>query len=156
MLHEIADSKLCFLNGKGKLATRGSFIEDNGVLYSNDSFREPKKKSCCLSPYYNGYYDRIWGRWSEYDSGFRLNAGDAYDLKMEIAEEEGYYPLPADTYIEFTDGCIIMCSDDDEFFIDGEGNILVFDDDDYDSRIYAAAEECADMTFPEVDADADT
>ena len=37
---EIGSSKLAFLDEKGEICTIGDFIEDNGILYSNSSYRE--------------------------------------------------------------------------------------------------------------------
>ncbi|MBQ3037725.1 MAG: hypothetical protein IJD30_00955 [Clostridia bacterium] len=39
ILNEI-DSKMAFLDGNGDVYTVGNFIEDNGILYSNESYKE--------------------------------------------------------------------------------------------------------------------
>lgn len=46
ILEELAKSKLCFLNSKGQIYTmsgNSDYIIDNGIIYSNDSYKIPKE-----------------------------------------------------------------------------------------------------------------
>lgn len=61
LLENVADSKLCFLEGTGDITTLGNFIEDCGCLYSNSSYQydwyaytAPKR--------WNSYN---WDKWDE-------------------------------------------------------------------------------------------
>lgn len=95
-LFAVANSKLCFLSGKGKLATRGEFTEQNGVLYSNTSFREARVKTAKLAdkwsyePYAGWNYDDAWDCKSGYGGYcFSLSQSEKEDLRKEIEEYEG-------------------------------------------------------------------
>lgn len=39
LLYRLADSKLAFIDGEGHISYVGEFIEDNGILYSNTSYK---------------------------------------------------------------------------------------------------------------------
>lgn len=43
-VYDLAQSKLCFLDSSGYVATVGNFItdEDSGIIYSNDSYKKPR------------------------------------------------------------------------------------------------------------------
>lgn len=59
----LGTSKLALLTPEHDLITYGKFIEDNGVLYSNDTYKRPKYKYYN----YNAYYDEFYDRYYNYD-----------------------------------------------------------------------------------------
>jgi hypothetical protein len=142
MLFELADSKLCFLTKKGKLATRGNFIERDGVLYSNTSFEEDK-----LLKYWNAGWDVSgydWGNISAYPSykpSFRLNDYDMNQFIEELASDYGYYPVPSGSVVYFYDKTSYYCTDEYELFFDDAGHIYRFDDKAYEFYLWATADE---------------
>jgi predicted glutamine amidotransferase len=68
-LEYLTNSKLCFLDNKDNIYTSGYFINDNGILYSNGTYKTYTYQSKYVSkytPYYNDYdYDipsegKVW------------------------------------------------------------------------------------------------
>lgn len=57
LLSHTADSKLAFLNQKGEIATVGDFIEEDGMLYSNSSYKSYKVYTSYSHDKYSKYYD---------------------------------------------------------------------------------------------------
>ena len=56
--------RLAILNGKGEINFTGSWITENGVSYSNSSFREPRYVSSCYSSMHSPY---AWDYYDDYD-----------------------------------------------------------------------------------------
>ena len=78
---EIGGSRLAFLDGKGGIYTIGDFIEDNGILYSNSSYRER-----------DFFYDFTWGDYTDYEQVTPLYDGYVVTPdKMYEIEEENYF-----------------------------------------------------------------
>lgn len=98
-LETMADSKLCFLDGKGNITTVGKFIEDNGVLYSNDTYKDY---------YFYAYNTKI---------PYSLTK-DIYGDYLDILDVEGV-KLDAQTFYEVLDKTYIP---KEEGFIDTEGS----------------------------------
>lgn len=69
-------SKLAILNASG-LHTFGSFIEDEGVLYSNDSYKRERYKAT-TTPLYTSYWDKYYKSTTKHTSGVYSNY-DIYD-----------------------------------------------------------------------------
>jgi len=152
MLFELAGSKLCFLSKKGKISTRGQFVEKDGVLYSNTSYEERSY----LAPYGNNH---SFSRCYNYDytsnyhkTSFRLDKWDAEAYMQELAEEYGYFPLPEGVVVEFcdeeNDNQEIYCSDD-YLFLSNDGCIYRFDEDYLEFILWACAGEYNDIIYPE-------
>lgn len=147
MLYELADSKLCFLSRKGKIATRGKFFEEDGVLYSNTSYEDR-------------YYFRSSRKWLtssflvDYDDNyekvdFKLSNSELSAYIADLSEEYGYYPLPEGTVIFFEDKTVITTSYTGEFYLDDCGWLYTFKEERLDFSLYAAAEEYSDIVYPE-------
>lgn len=59
-VYELAQSKLCFLDSSGYVATVGNFItDDSGIIYSNSTYL-PMKYEEFTFPDVNNYYRRKW------------------------------------------------------------------------------------------------
>lgn len=56
-MDDITNSKLVFLTADDNLYYVGKFIEDNNLLFSNDTY---KKSTYYYTGYYDNYYDRMW------------------------------------------------------------------------------------------------
>lgn len=149
MLYDVADSKLCFLTKKGKLATRGYFIERDGVLYSNTSFEESRHSKHWNSGWGYYSYDYDWNASSttSKNTSFRISDFDIADYTEELADDLGYYALPAGSVIFFWDGTCHCCSKDDELWFDDASNLYRFDKEAYDFYLYATADEYQELTF---------
>lgn len=119
-LQIVADSKLCFLNGRGELKVLGQFESNDGVYYSNGTWQAPRYKSNSLTSFAPYFYD-----WDDYDlpskkstKGNRtaympLSKDDEAYLKQELAFDYGLELLEPDTLIR------------------GEGYELTLDGTDY-------------------------
>ena len=155
MLYEIADSKLCFLNKKGKIATRGDFVEQDGVLYSNTSFREDRKASKSVYCYdfkdYYDYYKDYISVDKHKDYEFHLSRSELVDYRDELAESMGMYELPLGTEIHFDDGSYTFSDGTCMLYIDQNEDIYRFYEDYMDFILYATYGEYTDIIFPEED-----
>lgn len=67
MIDHATGSKLAFLDGKGHIETVGNFIEDEGILYSNNSYER-------IDSWRDYYNYKAYG-WDDYD-----NDEEVYDL----------------------------------------------------------------------------
>ena len=155
ILYEIADSKLCFLDKKGKIATRGNFIEQDGILYSNTSFREERKASKGIYCYnfvdgYDYYKDYISVK-KHKDYEIHLSRNELTDYRDELAESIELYELPLETEIHFADGSYTFTTEEDMLYIDLNNDIYRFDEDHLDFILYAAYDEYETIVFPEED-----
>lgn len=59
LIEKLIDSKMAILNNKGEFIKTSGFTEDNGVFYSNTSYKDNyfrHKKSSTYYDYYNDYY----------------------------------------------------------------------------------------------------
>lgn len=61
IIGDMADSKLCFLDASGKIATYGQFVSESGCSFSNDSFNKRAYKS--YGSYSDYYSDFDWEEW---------------------------------------------------------------------------------------------
>lgn len=69
LVYELIDSKMAVLNGKGKIVMTNGFTEDNGIFYSNSSYKENR---------YKRVYDWDWYDEWEYSNSYGY---DSYLLK---------------------------------------------------------------------------
>ena len=62
LIEELIDSKMAVLNGKGKIIMTSGFTEDNGIFYSNSSYKENRYKKVYNWDWYDDYsYDYGYG-----------------------------------------------------------------------------------------------
>lgn len=140
MLFELADSKLCFLSRKGKIATRGKFFKDDGILYSNTSYLA--SNYCFKNSSFLIDHDSDYAK-----SDFILNSHDLSMYIADLAEEYGYYPLPENTTIIFYDGTSQTTRYSGEFYIDDCGWLYAFREDVFDFIPYATMDEYKDIVY---------
>jgi len=150
MLYDLADSKLCFLDKNGRLSVRGSFVNNDGVLYSNESFKDkPKAKIKSFIPYSYAYdLDDYCDRDAFTRTEFKLSPADEYVYMVELAEELGYYPLGEGTHIVYEDGGVELVTDGtDQIYIDDDGALFRFESAYLDFVLYATPDEYTDIVF---------
>ena len=75
LIEELIDSKMAILNGSGKIIMTSGFTEDNGVFYSNSSYKENK---------YKKVYD--WD-WDDFDSYYGYSNDYGYG---DYLKSQGY------------------------------------------------------------------
>lgn len=81
MLENTCKSKLCFIDGLGDMVTVGSFIEDDGVLYSNTSY--------LASTWNYSSYKRVWDDYYVDDEKFELFEACDYCGENDDCREYG-------------------------------------------------------------------
>lgn len=81
-LYSVAQSKLCFLDKEGNIYYRGDFIEDNGIKYSNSTYKPYK-----VSTTYYDYY-----KWYEDDDYYYSNSYNKYNNYKTNYAVFGYLP----------------------------------------------------------------
>ena len=112
LLEREANSKLCFLDNKENIYYIGNFIEENGIKYSNYTYKEMKTS-------YSTY-----GSWSS----FYNNKSKCKDFEKEktisdlIDEKVNYDTLEEGDYYEY-DGTLIPVGYEDYLIIDDNYNL---------------------------------
>ena len=101
LIEKLIDSKMAILNAAGDIIMTSGFTEDNGVFYSNSTYKIARKRytSVGTSTYYNGcnynytgsgYSD--WNNWDEYDddSSYGLGWGYSQEMSNKNRHSSGY------------------------------------------------------------------
>lgn len=151
MLQNVADSKLCFLDKKGKLVTCGDFVQDGGVYYSNSSYKPREYK---FPPLKRSYYDYGWSDYYDnYADYCYLSEADLRAYKNELAEEYGYVELPKGTTIKLihitkAGTNYTTYKNVEGMFIDDFGSIHRFDPYRYDFICVYLQDEYEDIDVP--------
>jgi predicted glutamine amidotransferase len=106
MYNATGGGKLAFMDGAGNIETVGDFITDNGIIYSNTSYKRE-------------YYFNYYGAWSDYSdyTSFK-NYKKAWDVEplQWLTDDDGYVIL--------TDG---QMDEADGYLMDRDGNIYEYD-----------------------------
>ena len=156
LLFDIASSKLCFLSGRGKLATRGEFTEQNGVLYSNTSFRETRLKPVkSVKPYSYSYadYDSYGYAWRDADYGFDkpnwfgLSRSEIDQYRSEIEQDSGYTRLQGKITVWINEDEELVPIPEHDLSIDEVGNLYEWVDEDLDFLCVYDATEYVYVTY---------
>ena len=116
MIAHATESKLAFLDGKGKIVTVGEFVENNGIKYSNHSFEN-----------YKSWRNYCWEEW------------DSKDWKMyqQVDYEEREVMWLDDGRGEYVKNVFTGLVADGEYAIDADGNLYEYDfEDDCLSMVY--------------------
>lgn len=123
-LNSILDGdKAVFLSNEDKLYTLGDFIEEEGILYSNDTY------SYDYSWYYRYKYSHY--NWDEYNKTYAYNEkedDEENDIEyLGCGQLEGYsldeledyiVPISSGETIQYNDGAIRKVSEDDVYYYD--------------------------------------
>lgn len=95
LLENVADSKLCFLEGTGKITTLGGFTESDGCLYSNSTYRYD------WSSYYSGKWSRYDWSWNDTEDDTEADKGwSDWSPYNDLTLEEYRAYLPFDECLE--------------------------------------------------------
>lgn len=107
LVYNAIKSKMAFLDGEGRIETIGDFLEVDGILYSNTSYK-------ARTSYYNWdfweKYSLLWyepkhGKylsWLTEDDGYIISNGDILEADCYLADKEGNlykYDLESDSAV---------------------------------------------------------
>lgn len=150
-LHAVAESKLCFLDRKGRLMTCGDFVQDGGIYYSNSSYKPRTIKYPLTSRYYNSGWD--YDDYSMYnDCCLGLSDHDLAEYKEELAADYGYTMLPKDTTIHThhyskDKNTFTSVKNVEGYFIDYSGCLYRFDPYRFDFILSYLPDEYDELVF---------
>lgn len=93
LIYNFIKSKMVFLDGNGRIETIGDFITEDGVLYSNSSYK-------ARTVYYNWdlwdygieWYESEYGKymtWLTEDDGYILAGGDILSADCHLVDRQG-------------------------------------------------------------------
>lgn len=108
LLIDAPSSKMAILNGRGEIIYTDGFTEDNGILYSNTSYKTPRVRSnkkygnypTCYNYDYDEdeFYGRSYGYYNDgYSDGYGWGYGDGY---YQNGERKTFNATPATTSTE--------------------------------------------------------
>lgn len=140
LIEELIDSKMAILNGSGKIIMTSGFTEDNGVFYSNSSYKENRYKSVYNWDWYDDYeypYSNAYG-YENYllENGF-VSDGKGGWIKSEHNTEKpktiedfkedyvGLMALKKDEILIYADTTTEEYNKDIVFFVDDQDNVYV-------------------------------
>lgn len=106
------ESRMAFLTGDGKIYTVGDFIKDEGVLYSNSSYKETRLTYRSLDN---------WDCWSDTDPNkdpWDWNAAEGWGDVATLMW------LPEDAYLKDKDGALFEVAD---HLMDESGRVYEYD-----------------------------
>ena len=103
LIYNFIKSKMVFLDGKGRIETIGDFIRDDGLLYSNNSYK-------ARTIYYNwdlwnygaNWYECSYGKymtWLTEDDGYIIANGNILSADCHLVDRQGNlyrYDMDAD------------------------------------------------------------
>lgn len=101
-LQVAAGSRLAFLNGQGKLMVVGDFTQEDGIYYSNSTYKEARVKYNLASykPYYTSWYDWDDVKYDTSTGKYTYTYDDDLDeFKMELADNMELFVLDESYYI---------------------------------------------------------
>ena len=158
----INGSRMLFVNGKGEFELLGDWIEHDGIMYSNNSFKSykiPKATSKFWSSSYNGCGGYSWTKDDGYLSdGFgdfknlKMPAINVDDFKEEIEEKTLYY-IPDNCYYDYGDGYLYDVEADMMSDINGRLYVYCYESDAYECVYGTIYDENLKIWQPDKDKD---
>lgn len=104
LIQDLIDSKMAILNGNGEIIGTDGFTEDNGIFYSNSSYKDNWRRYLKSYDYYDddyyygghylGYHEGKRGYWEKNENGtysfveFEGNKDDKSNKKKEETEKD--------------------------------------------------------------------
>lgn len=126
MIEHATDSKLAFLDRRGKIVTVGDFVEDAGIKYSNNSYKG-----------YTSWRDFKWDEWEDYNCGYDYSGGwKAHRVADMVMRKLMWLDDSKGEYVknEFTN-----CMMEGEYALDSAGCLYEYDYNlDCFEEVYAA------------------
>ena len=159
MLEDIAGSKLCFLDSQENIYYVGNFVEEDGVKYSNTTYKAYYTYGKYYYDYDDGYYDDY------YDYSLLANKTPSKANKKDF-DDFNQQPLTQDEFNYFLDFLTIL--DKGTIVKDCHGEMFVLDEDkryaldnyfnlyyiDYEMHdIYEVYEDCVIVEGGKIDND---
>lgn len=146
-------SKLAFLDGMGTLKVLGDFTFDNGIYYSNTSYKTKRAYTYSYMPYGYSASDYDYGDRYGYSKYYtkeddtqivRLSKDEEKYWMTSIAQEDGLKILTPDEQIVFKGGSIEPVDDLPLALDPSTGDIMIWNDEDYlwEEYIYVDEIEC--------------
>lgn len=157
LIEELIDSKMAILNGSGKIIMTSGFTEENGVFYSNSSYKENRYKRLYGNWDWFDDYDYTYGYADYLQSYGYISDGKGGWIKKADKQENKNTPKSTDDINEdyvglmmLKKGEILVYADstteeyceDVLFFVDDQNNVYVsFDPEDaYETEIITPLE----------------
>ena len=138
LIEELIDSKMAVLNGNGKIIMTSGFTEDNGIFYSNSSYKENRYKKVYNWDWYDDYsYDYGYGDYlatngfiSDGKGGWKKSKDDKKVVVPksvnDINEDYiGLMMLQKGETLVYADTTTDEYCEDIVFFVDEENNVYV-------------------------------
>ena len=114
MVSNAVDSRLAFLTGEGKLYTVGNFVEDEGIMYSNSSYKPYDFTLSCYSTKWDSIADGHFNEYDEWEPDFRYK--DTRLLRWLWCEENTYA----------IDGHGVQLDEFGDYAVDREGHLYEY------------------------------
>lgn len=133
----IGSSKLAFINNKGRITMFGNFIKDNGVYYSNSSYKEYEL------PAYYGYSSKnypLYGskKYSKYGCSYKAGNTCGDEMAYPYDDWEDNVDFYSEAKKVGRDNSYEISSDDVQSFAVTRRWDIIFKDGEYDyNTIYA-------------------
>jgi len=119
ILTEIGSSKMAFLDSQGNIYTIGDFVEDNGILYSNSSYKER-----------DYFFNFAWGDFTDYEQVTPLYDGYVVtESRMFEVEETNYFLGKGGKLYEY-DEYLNICFETNGVAYTTSGFVATFDEDE--------------------------
>ena len=138
LIEELIDSKMAVLNGNGKIIMTSGFTEDNGIFYSNSSYKENRYKKVYNWDRYDDYsYDYGYGDYltaNGYISDGKGGWTKSKDDKKVVVPKSvndlnedyiGLMMLQKGETLVYADTTTDEYCEDIVFFVDEENNVYV-------------------------------
>ena len=143
MLEDMTNSKLCFLNKDDELYYVGMFTTDNGVLYSNTTYKHSRV-------YYGNYnYKYDYGKYDYGKYDYDYNNIKYDEWKYEEKENTDLTVLYYGMYVEYA-GKILTVTENDNYAVDADKTLYEIDIDGNIIDIIAENVSVYDSNYEEV------
>lgn len=139
LIEELIDSKMAILNGNGKIVMTSGFTEENGVFYSNSSYKENRYKRVYNWDWYDDYdynygytdylishgyiYDDKKDGWTKTNNKNTKNSPKTVDNINE--DYVGLMMLQKGETLVYADSTTEEYCDEIVFFVDEDNNVYV-------------------------------
>ena len=155
LVYELIDSKMAVLNGKGKIVMTNGFTEENGIFYSNSSYKENRYKRVYDWDWYDDYsYDYGYGDYltangfiSDGKGGWIKSKDDKKVVVPKSVDDlnedyVGLMMLKKGETLVYADSTTDEYCEDIVFFVDEDNNVYVsFDPEDaYNTEVITPLE----------------
>lgn len=147
LIEKMIDSKMAILNSRGEIIHTSGFTEENGVLYSNSTYKDIRKRYAALSCYSNYDDDEYWDRyynysgWNGYNGLYKNGYRDYRNSSTYQTPTYETIPLMLICYGESVQGDMIdeACNDTNkrEYAVSKEGFLYYLINEADDSKSFS-------------------